>query len=191
MGAPVGLTFQIIIETAAAIADHTGLETVTLTAVAAKLGVQKPSLYNHIDSLAHLKQSLSIFAVRKMQQRISQAAIGKAKNDAIKAIAREYRTFAHERPGLYSAIVATPNRENKDLQQALQDLMSVIRTVLNGYNLDEDNTTHALRGLRSVMHGFLSLEAAGWFIQKADKEDSYEQMIATFLYGIEALKESR
>ncbi|MGV2686047.1 TetR family transcriptional regulator, partial [Clostridium perfringens] len=38
-----------LLQTAAELADQDGLHTVTLAALAGKLGVRSPSLYNHVD----------------------------------------------------------------------------------------------------------------------------------------------
>lgn len=39
------------------------------------------------------------------------------------------------------------------------------RAVLRGYELDEEDQTHAVRLLGSVFHGFVTLELAGAFTQ--------------------------
>ena len=48
MGRKAGITADDVAVAAAAIADRDGLEAATLTAVAADLGIQTPSLYNHV-----------------------------------------------------------------------------------------------------------------------------------------------
>ncbi len=182
----MGLDRQTIIAAAAVIADADGLENVTLAAVADRLGVRKPSLYNHLNGLPELRGELAIWATRQLTAKISQAAIGKAKSDAIAAIAAAYRTFAHQRPGVYRAIVSSPDRNNRHLQAAIEDMMQVITIILEPYNLGTEGSIHAVRGLRSLMHGFVSLEAAGWFAAAVDRDESYIQLINTFLDGIES-----
>lgn len=182
----VKLDPQIIVETAAKIADANGLEQVTLTVIADYLKVRKPSLYNHINGLPELKGQLAVWGTNQLRIKISDAAIGKARQDAIEAIANAYRQFAKERPGLYKAIVSSPDRENLELKAAIEKLMAVIRMVLEPYHLSADDKTHAMRGLRSLMHGFASLEEAGWFAAPVDREESYQSAIHTFIRGIEA-----
>lgn len=184
-----GLDRHSVIQTAAAIADAAGLENVTLAAVADRLGVRKPSLYNHINGLPELKRELAIWGTQQLTSAISEAAIGKAKKDAISAIAFAYRSFAHQRPGLYRAIIATPDRNCPGMQAAISNMMAVLKTVLTPYGLSDSAKTHAVRGLRSLMHGFVSLEAAGWFAAPLDREESYNQLINTFICGVEASRE--
>lgn len=188
MAIRAGLDRQSVIRAAAEIADGEGLGNVTLAAVADRLGVRKPSLYNHINGLPELRRELAIWGTRQLTAVISEAAIGKARKDAILAIAVAYRSFAHQRPGLYLAIVSTPDRNCPGMKAAIESMMAVIKAVLEPYNLADSDRTHAVRGLRSLMHGFVSLEAAGWFASPVDREESYHQLIAAFICGVEALR---
>lgn len=187
MAARAGLDRQVIVMAAADIADLHGLDNVTLTAVAERLGVRNPSLYNHIDGLSELRTELTIWGTHQLKNKISEAAIGKAKDDAVLAIAVAYRSFAHQRPGLYQAIVSSPDRNCSRLKTAISSMMSVIKTVLEAYNLTETDKTHAARGLRSLLHGFVSLEAAGWFASPVDREESYKVLVRAFIRGVESL----
>ena len=191
LSARVGLTPQIIVEAAAAIADLNGVSNVTLAAVAKRLGVRKPSLYNHIGGLPELKGQLAIWGTNQLTMKISEAAIGKARREAIAAIAIAYREFAHQRPGLYKAILSSPDRNNLELKAAIQRMMAVIKTVLTPYQLADADNIHAVRGFRSLMHGFVSLEAEGWFAAPVDREESYNFLIDTLIRGIESSHESR
>lgn len=182
----VKLDRQIIIAAAAEIADLDGFDYVTLTTVASRVGVRKPSLYNHIKGLPELKGELAVWGTNQLRARISDAAIGKAKQDAIVAIANAYRLFAKERPGLYRAIVSSPDRENLELKVAIKKMMTVISIVLEPYHLSDNDKTHAIRGLRSLMHGFASLEEAGWFSAPVDREDSYQNLLENFIRGMES-----
>lgn len=186
MTARVGLDRQVIVMAAADIADLQGLENVTLKAVAERLGVRNPSLYNHIDGLPELKRELTILGTHQLKAKISEAAIGKAKDDAVLAVALAYRSFAHQRPGLYQAIVSSPDRNCPRLEAAISSMMAVLKTVLEAYSLNEADKTHAARGLRSLLHGFVSLEAAGWFASPVDREESYKVLVNTFIRGIES-----
>lgn len=184
MAVRAGLDRQAIVAAAAEIADRRGLGNVTLAAVAGHLNVRTPSLYNHIGGLPELKRELAIWGTIQLKAKISEAAIGKARHDAILAIAVAYRAFAHQRPGLYRAIIASPDRSCPEQAAAIQSMMAVIKTVLRSYNLAEEDNTHAARGLRSLMHGFVALEAAGWFAAPVDREESYLKLIETFIRGI-------
>ena len=49
--------------------------------------------------------------------------------------------------------------------------------VMEPYHLGEEETIHFVRGFRSALHGFVSLEAAGFFRGNgADVDESYRQL---------------
>lgn len=188
MSTRAGLNTQILIETAAKIADEDGLDNVTLAAIATVLGVKKPSLYNHVKGWPDLRCGLTIFGTNQLKARIMAAATGRAKQDAILAIAGAYRIFAHERPGLYQAtVIAREHRDDPKVKAAISELMEVLKTVLRAYHLRDSDLTHAVRGFRSIMHGFVTLEASGWFMQPVDRDESYAQLVNAFIRGIEIL----
>jgi len=55
-----------------------------------------------------------------------------------------------------------------------------------GYRLDPDQEIHALRMLRSMLHGFATLEAAGGFQIDAPVDDSFTWMINFIDHGLQA-----
>jgi hypothetical protein len=52
------------------------------------------------------------------------------------------------------------------------------------YGLQGAEAIHAIRGLRSVVHGFVSLEQAGGFGMAISLDDSFQRLIEIFLDGI-------
>ena len=64
--------------------------------------------------------------------------------------------------------------------------IAALAAVLRGYQLSDADTVHAIRGLRSVMHGFVSLEAAGAFAMPVDLSESYHRLVGSFEAGLAA-----
>ncbi len=60
----------------------------------------------------------------------------------------------------------------------------VLRAVLESYGLRGDEATHAIRGLRSLLHGFVSLEAAGGFGLPLDLDESFTRLVRVFAAGL-------
>jgi hypothetical protein len=58
--------------------------------------------------------------------------------------------------------------------------------MLRGYRLDPDQEIHALRMLRSMLHGFATLEAAGGFQIDTSVDDSFTWMINFIDHGLQA-----
>jgi AcrR family transcriptional regulator len=172
-----------VVEAAAALGDAAGKE-VSLGQLAAHLGVRVPSLYNHIAGQDGLRRKLALYGRRELASCIGKAAIGRSADDAIRAIAHAYRAFARERPSLYAACQRAPDPHDTVLIVASEDVLAILRMVLEAYDLDGDAAIHTIRGLCSAMHGFVTLEAAGGFGIPLDVNASYDHLIDVFINGL-------
>lgn len=184
MSARAGLSLNNLVTIAATLADSQGLEQVTLAAVAAEAGVRTPSLYNHVNGLPGLRRELAIYGIRELGKRLGNAAIGKAEDDAIAAIAIAFRSFVNERPGVYEATLKAPDLDDPVIQTEAAHVYDILFRVMQPYQLGEEGTVHAVRGLRSLAHGFATLEAAKGFGMAVSMDESYRIMIRIFLQGL-------
>ncbi|MCK6628456.1 MAG: WHG domain-containing protein [Anaerolineae bacterium] len=184
MARSVGIDRQQVITTAAELADQGGLEALTLAQVAARLGVRLPSLYNHMDGLADLRRELALLGQRQLLERISRAAIGKAGGAALIAIGQAYRRYVLEHPGVYTASIRAPAPDDPEMQQMSQTIIEALLTVLEPYGLDEESAIHAIRGLRSIAHGFATLELGGGFGLAFDRDESFLRLLRAYIAGL-------
>ncbi len=159
----MGLNHDRVVAEAAAVADEAGLDRLALAAVARRLGVSLPGLYKHIDSLDGLKRDLAVLGVRELTAAMSAAAVGRSGRDALCAIAQAYRGYATAHPGLAAASVRAPEPGDAEHEAAGQAAVGVLLAVLDGYRIEGTDAIDAIRFLRVVMHGFVTLEAAGGF----------------------------
>lgn len=184
MPARAGLDAAAVVRAAAALADANGVEAPTLGDLAAHLGVRTPSLYNHIAGLDGLRRDLALVGVRDLNARLSRAAIGKAGDAAIRAFADAYRAFAHAHPGLYAATQRAPGPDDHELHAAADETVATIVAVLAAYGLEGDDAMHTVRALRSLLHGFVSLERGGGFGLPLDLDESFRQLLQIFIAGL-------
>lgn len=177
-----GLDTQTILNAAAELAEEKGLENVSLLQVANKLGVKSPSLYNHLSGFQELSTGLAKLALAKLESAVRNAAVGRSKSDALTAIAFAYRQFAKENPELYKAILRFPDYRDSGVQEAGHAVVRILYQVMEPYHTGKENTIHFIRGFRSALHGFISLEEAGFFqSSEANVNKSYEQLVTRFL----------
>lgn len=181
-----GLTPDAVVDAAAAIADKDGLEAVTLARLAADLGVRSPSLYKHVDGLDAVRRALAVRGVAEANRRIERATVGKSRDEAMFALAHAYWQFARERPGLYAASLRAARPGEKDVAAAGESLLGTVLAVLSGYGVKGDDALHATRGLRAIIHGFVSLDAAGGFRLKLDLSESFDRLLAAFAKDLAA-----
>ena len=103
-----GLSTAAVVAAAAEIADAEGLDRLTLARVAAAAGVRTPSLYNHVESLDDVRRRVALLALADLADALRDAAVGRAGDDALAAMADAYRAYARRHPGRYAATQRAP-----------------------------------------------------------------------------------
>lgn len=176
--ARAGVTPRRVESVAAEVVDEAGWDSLTLSAVAGRLGVSVPSLYKHVDGMPGLRRSLTIRAVSELGQRLVDAAVGRAGTDALAPIAHAYRDFAREHPGLYAATVVAPASGDDEHHAAAGRVLMPVLAMIDGYGVPGDEAIDAARALRASLHGFVSLELAGGFGLPVDVDASFERTVA-------------
>lgn len=180
MSPRAGLTLQKVIETAADIADTSGMQEVTLSVLAKRLGVRSPSLYNHVSSLHDIRKNLGISGMEKLYTTLQQAVEGKVMDEAIHALGKAYVSFVRAHPGLYEATFL----RDEEVERAGDNIVKLCLSILEQYGLKEEEALHATRGLRSICHGFSSLEQRGGFGLPLHVDESLELSLEAFIKGI-------
>jgi AcrR family transcriptional regulator len=178
-----GLDAAAVVDAASALADADGLDGLTLARLAQRLGVRAPSLYAHVGGLDDLRARLAAEAARELHATLAEAAAGRAGADALRAVADAYRGFAHARPGLYTALQRAQDLSGPAAASATA-VVEVFVAVLRGYGLAGDDAIHAVRMVRSALHGFVALEAAGGFAMRLSLEVTWERLIALLDRGL-------
>jgi AcrR family transcriptional regulator len=187
-----GLDAATVTEAAAAVADEIGLGGLSMSLVAERLGVKTPSLYKHVDGLASLTHGIAVLGATEAGDALRDAMQGVSGGDALTAAAQALRTYVKQHPGRYAATTgARPTGPDDPLIPALDRSLSSLAAVLQGYRLDPGDTIHALRMLRSVLHGFATLEAADGFQMGTDVDESFLWLIAFLDRGLRAHVESQ
>jgi AcrR family transcriptional regulator len=185
MSRRAGLDHEAVVETAAKLVDEEGIDQLSLGRLAERLGIRTPSLYNHVAGLPGLKHDLALYCLRDLFAYITRATIGKSRAEAIFAFADAYRAYARETPGRYALTLQAPDPGDRELQAIAQQIIEVVLAILAPYKLSEEEAIHAIRGLRSIVHGFISLEGAGGFAMPVDLDASFHWLINVFVAGLE------
>ena len=184
MAKRVGIDKGAVVRTAAKIADDHGWDALTLARVAKKLRIRSPSLYNHVGGLEGLRRELKLLALRDLNTALSRATIGKSRDDAVRGLAAAYRAFVKRHPGTYAATMVAAPKNDPAMEAAASNIVETILSVLQGYGLDRREGIHAIRALRSTVHGFAALEIAGGFGIPLDVDKSFEWLVAALLRGL-------
>ncbi|MEH7392872.1 TetR/AcrR family transcriptional regulator [Bacillus sp. JJ1503] len=185
------IDLAVILLKATQLIDEHGLDQLSLGVLAEELQIRPPSLYNHVNGLNELKQKLAIHGLRKLYETMLQAAAGRSGDDAIKALSEAYIEFVRNHPGLYEATSRFPDPEDKELQEAQESIVRLAVQVLQVYSLEEEQAIHMVRGFRSILHGFASIERMGGFGLPYDTDKSLSILINTFIKGLHSYENEK
>jgi AcrR family transcriptional regulator len=182
------LNRQKVIQKAAELADKAGHpEAVTLTALAAALDIRVPSLYNHVANFDDLQSGLALHAGQLLIGRLRQSTTGLVGPGAIIALTNAFRAFAHDHPGLYPLLITAPDPDDQQRTAVANEILQLFLLLLASCGLQGDPALHAIRGIRALTHGFITLEAAEGFKMPLNTADSYQLAIQTYLTGLNLL----
>ncbi|MEJ1969120.1 MAG: WHG domain-containing protein [Rhizomicrobium sp.] len=173
-----------LVKEAAALVNRNGFDGLSMNDLAQALNVRTPSLYSHVAGLDEVKRLLALHGLAELNAAAMRVTIGKSGPDAVRALLNGYRDFAEKNPGLYAATVPTPPRADREWSGAVDLLMSTFLAVLQCYGLRGADAVHALRGLRSLVHGFVSLEIAGALKHPVDRDESFAWLVESFLAAL-------
>jgi AcrR family transcriptional regulator len=179
-----GLSAAAVVRAAADLADADGLHALTLASIAASVGVRTPSLYNHVGGLDDVRRRIALVGLRELGEALRDAAVGRAGDDALTALAHAYRAYARAHPGRYAATQRAPAAADDELREAARGAVDVLLAILRGYGLEGDEAVHAARGVRSALHGFVALETGGGFGLPVDLDESFDRMVAALARGL-------
>lgn len=117
-----------------------------------------------------------------------KSVAGRSGDDAVRHACLSYVEFARMHPGLYEAALQPISTDQEDIQQVRDQIVELLLQILGPYQLSESEALHAVRTLRSLCHGFSSLDRAGQFALDLSLDDSLDFMIQIFLNGLSSLK---
>jgi AcrR family transcriptional regulator len=179
------LNRERVVARAIEMADAAGdVKGITMTALASALDIRVPSLYNHIKNLEDLRSAMAEAAARDLIDRLRSAAAGKIGREALLAMAFAYRQYSQDHPGIYPLTISAPEPGEERMVALAQELLQILLLVLGSMGISGEQALHVVRGIRSILHGFTSLEVAGGFKMDLDREESLRRLVEAYLNGV-------
>jgi hypothetical protein len=77
-----------------------------------------------------------------------------------------------------------PSASDQELAAAAADAVATVATLLRAWALPDAEVVHAVRAVRSALHGFVSLEAVGGFGLPVDREASFDRLVDALAAGL-------
>lgn len=182
---------DLVLETAVRLVELHGTDPLTLTLIANELGVTQPALYNHVDGMDDVWRGLGLVGRNDLADRLTSAALGLAGTDAVRAVAQAWRAMGLERPHMYRVTGRYPVAGDPDLEDAVERVVQVLGAAVRGYGLDESDSVHAARTLRSALHGFVAFELADGHPKPHEPDDTFEHLVEVLIEGFKARATSK
>ena len=177
-----GLEEAAILREAVLLIAEEGLEGFSLRGLARRLHVQSASLYNHVSSLEELLVRVARRVMDEMNRALYRALEGRAGDEAVTALFHAYRDYVHANPEVYRVVLALPRMEGEAVAAAAAHITGPVQQVREDYGRTPEAPGHCPRYLRSLMHGFATLENRGYLSHmEPPAEESYEFLITCAL----------
>jgi AcrR family transcriptional regulator len=178
------LTPQAVVAAALRVADDAGMRAVTLTRVARELGCHVTSLYTHVASLDDLHARMLLTVQHAVADRLWEAALGRARDEALRELARVYRAYAAEHPVRVRLLMASPPVDGPGGDEGARRLAEPVRAALRSYGLGDEQVVHAHRAFSSIIRGFLIGEIHGLYAS-GGADATFEAVVDLVVLGLE------
>lgn len=168
---------EAVVSAAEAIVDRDGYDALTMTLLAGELDARVSSLYNHVANLEDLRALIQVRAMRLLGVEVRRAAMGHAGADGLRVLSHALRTFARTHPQRYAAITR-PAIDPEAFFAAAADTIEALAVMVRSAGLPEERIIPTGMAVFAALHGFVSLEVAGYFETVEDQlDDVYELVV--------------
>lgn len=167
--------------------EKDGRENFSLHKLAEKLDVKTASLYNHVRNLDELVTAISVEVIHRLIQTEEAAIRGKTGDAAIHALACAYFQFGREHYNLYQIFMESRQPHSEVLEREGIHILGPIFQAFSEVKLTDTEKIHYERILRSLIHGFIAQEQAGFFTYgHIPAEESFRLGLDCFIAGLHA-----
>jgi AcrR family transcriptional regulator len=180
---------EAIIAEARRLLEESGLDAVTMQAVADRVGIRAPSLYKRFAGRSALIGAIAEDVVAELGRTTAPATRVADPGEAVRIAANNYRAFAHGSPGAYKLLFsrlipqARPTAESNAAGAA--DVLLIAERLVG-----IERAIEAARLLTAFVHGFVSMEIAGAFRLGGDVDRAFRYSLDAIIAGAQATTEA-
>lgn len=172
------LNKEKIFSAAADLANRYGFAALSLKALAAHFSVKPPSLFKHVRDLAEIKDALAISGFTKLRDALRNTPKMTARSYLVQ-ICHQYRDLALQFPGEYDAFQQTHVAGSTEVYKLGEEVLQIMLAAVPGK--DSTAKIHALRFIRSALHGFVHLENNKGFGLNENTNESFRLMVESIV----------
>jgi len=176
---PARTSIQAIVAAGRAILDADGLDGLTMSRVAAAVGVRPPSLYKRVRDRSDLVRLIANDVASELTLTLDSAATSADPRANLRAIAGAFRAWALTHPEAFHLLFdRVPEHERIDPDLNARSAAALLRTTAE--LAGEADALEAARTVVAWANGFLGMELAGAFRLGGNVDRAFE-------YGVERL----
>jgi AcrR family transcriptional regulator len=177
VGRPARIDRAEVLSTALTLADKRGLDALTMSNVAERLGVTPMALYRHVAHKADLLDGV----VELLLTEFSPPPADQPWPDRLSMLARNIRTSAHRHPSVFPLLLQRP----ASTAQARRS-RDAVYTALREAGMAEDRIPQVERLLSTAILGFAVSEISGRFRQHSQRQlgadfQALQDLLADFI----------
>ena len=177
---PSQFTHQQLIETARALFEQHGYESVSMAQVAGALGIKASSLYKHVSDKTALLREVNTLTLQELTRTLNAAAQNAdTPYEQCLAMGRAYCDYALAHPTTYELAFMRQYNATPDAQ-VIERLALPLQAIFVNI-IGEEASLEALRGAWAFLHGYVSLSLGSHF-RRAGVFD-YERAWRAYLAG--------
>ncbi len=177
-----------LVVAAEALVDRSGWDALSMTALAAEVGIRPPSLYNHVESLDALRAILQVRTIRRLGAQLRTAAMGRSGPDGLRALVEVHRSFALRWPHRYEGVTRAPLDRDAFITASL-DAHEALEAMVLSYGHSPMAALDVELAIFSAVHGFVALEVRGFFGDEVDMDRLFALVVDGVTRAVVALPE--
>ena len=166
MPTPDRTSLDAIVLAARDLLEAEGIASLTMNAVALRVGVRAPSLYKRVDNRDRLIELVAEATLTDLADRLRD-------DMTIAELATAFRAFGHERPAAFQLVLTpatgTPIADDSFRVEASRPIL-----IAAGKLAGEDKALPAARTVVAWATGFISMELNGGFQLGGDVDEAWE-----------------
>lgn len=172
------------IKAACLIADEQGMSALTLKAVAQRLGIRPPSLYNHVDSLEMLLHLTAQQGMEEMNSRMKNSAVGSAGKEALFSIAEQYLCYMTEHAGVYEVIQWATWHSNDKTAALFGEYLSLLKSVIEKCGFEKEASGELCDIFSGFLHGYCTMQLRYALLDRESAVNRLRDAVDTVFCGM-------
>jgi AcrR family transcriptional regulator len=177
-------SLDALVAIARGLVEASGVDALTVSAVAHAAGVKPPSLYKHFEDRAALLKAVEIAVLHELEGILREGTRGRTPRQRLRAMARTYRGFAISHPNRYGVIYSQHAFDDPEIAEACYFAAKPLFDELEAAGVSKARVLPLSRTLTAFLHGFVSMEIVNAFRLGGSIEEAFDAGLETILAEI-------